>query len=198
MRSSDVLFFISTDKPAPGYCQHHPCLCARAEEMAAQGMTTAAVEMHQGVPDVWVRCRLRTGSRFSHTPQTAAPSLVARSSRRPGGSFHSRDFSGTEGAGLPQRGGHRWRVTLFHREPRATLIASQLVRLATADTFAYWRSHYGAIPTVPLTTEVDPGLVRHKRDPGRCFLRAGWAVVGASCSHRHRGAIVLAAPSGNP
>ena len=32
--------------------------------------------------------------------------------------------------------------------------------------------------TVPLTTEVDPSRVRRKRDPGRCFRRAGWLVTG--------------------
>jgi hypothetical protein len=39
--------------------------------------------------------------------------------------------------------------------------------------------------------------VRHKRDPGRCFRRAGWREVGVSKSHRHRGALVFEAPSEN-
>lgn len=91
-------------------------------------------------------------------------------------------------------GGRQWRVTLFRREKGACLRCSDLVRLATAKTCAYWRSHYGCLPPVPLTTEVDPRRVRRKRDPGRCFLRAGWRPVGMSKSHRHRGAIVFAAP----
>lgn len=54
-------------------------------------------------------------------------------------------------------------------------------------------SHFGAVPVVPLTTEVDPGKVRPKRDPGRCFLRAGWTRVD-----ERRGLVVLQAPSARP
>jgi hypothetical protein len=93
--------------------------------------------------------------------------------------------------------GHRWRVTLFRREPGGELLSSALVRLATGLTLDYWRQHYGGLPPVPLTTEVDPRCVRRKRDPGRCFRRAGWRVVRLSRSHRHRGALVLEAPSEN-
>jgi hypothetical protein len=73
---------------------------------------------------------------------------------------------------LSPGGGLRWRVSLFRNEGAG--LSSDLVREATARTVAYWRSHYGALPAVPLTTEVDPGRTRHKRDPGRCFRRAGW------------------------
>lgn len=66
----------------------------------------------------------------------------------------------------------RWRCSIFRNEgPR---LSSDLVREATAITLARWRRKYGALPSVPLTTEVDPARTRKKRDPGRCFLRAGW------------------------
>ena len=34
-------------------------------------------------------------------------------------------------------------------------------------------------------TYVDPNRVRHKRDPGRCFLRAGWKFVRVTKSGLH-------------
>lgn len=87
-----------------------------------------------------------------------------------------------------------WRVSLFRRE--SGLRSSDLISLATESTIAYWLSRYGGLPAVPLTTEVDPAAVRRKRDPGRCFRRAGWEVIGPTRSHRHRGAIVLRFGSG--
>jgi hypothetical protein len=82
---------------------------------------------------------------------------------------------------LDPRGRRRWRCSIFRNE--GPVRSSDLVREATARTFAHWRDHYGALPDVPLTTEVDASAVRAKRDPGRCFLRAGWTRrpgVGAS------------------
>ncbi len=72
-------------------------------------------------------------------------------------------------------GAERWRVTIFRREHGAQ--ASALIVEATTRTREFWRAHYGAEPRVPLTTEVDPSRVRRKRDPGRCFLRAGWTRI---------------------
>lgn len=83
----------------------------------------------------------------------------------------------------------RWRCAIFRREPESPHLASDLVREATARTYAYWTRHYGALPSVPLTTEVDPGKTRRKRDPGRCFLRAGWTRIG-----ERDGLVVLQAP----
>ena len=91
--------------------------------------------------------------------------------------------------GLDPAGAMRWRVTIFRREagPRA----SDIVRLATDATFASWtRRGLLPMPAEALTTEVNPGRVRHKRDPGRCFLRAGWRRIGVS----RRGLVVFAAP----
>lgn len=89
---------------------------------------------------------------------------------------------------LDPAGARRWRVTLFRREggPRA----SDQIREATAITADYWRRHYGALPGVPLTTEVDARRTRRKRDPGRCFVQAGWRRAGVSAS----GLVVLEAP----
>jgi hypothetical protein len=50
-------------------------------------------------------------------------------------------------------------------------IASDLIRAADAIAWERW-------PGERLYTFVDPARVRHKRDPGRCFLRAGWIHAG--------------------
>jgi hypothetical protein len=68
-----------------------------------------------------------------------------------------------------------WRCTIFRNE--GPVKSSVLVIEATRRTFEYWRRHYGAPPPIPLRTEVDPKRVRAKRDPGRCFIKAGWRVV---------------------
>lgn len=67
--------------------------------------------------------------------------------------------------------------------------SSDLIREATKRTYAFWRRRYGALPSVPLTTEVDPTKVRRKRDPGRCFLKAGWVRIEDA-----RGLAVFRAP----
>lgn len=77
---------------------------------------------------------------------------------------------------LDPMGTLRWRCTIFRNE--GPVRSSDLVREATALTFSLWRSEHGELPSVPLTTEVDPEKTRRKRDPGRCFLRAGWTSVG--------------------
>lgn len=82
-----------------------------------------------------------------------------------------------------------WRCSIFRNE--GTIRSSDLIREATARTRAYWRRHYGGVPSAPLRTEVDRERVRHKRDPGRCFIRAGWRVVGVTAA---RGFVVLEAP----
>lgn len=69
--------------------------------------------------------------------------------------------------------------TLFRNE--GPLLSSLLVR--EADTLAWSRW-----PDVPRHfTYVDPGQVRRKRDPGRCFRRAGWRPCGTS----QRGLLLL-------
>lgn len=88
---------------------------------------------------------------------------------------------------LDPAGGLRWRCSMFRNEGAG--LSSDLVREATERTFAYWLRHYSGLPAVRLTTEVDPDKTRRKRDPGRCFLRAGWRRT-----HVARGLVVLAAP----
>ena len=91
-------------------------------------------------------------------------------------------------------GGLHWRCSMFRNEGAG--LASDLVREATSLTFDWWRYHYGGLPPVPFRTEVDPAKVRPKRDPGRCFLRAGWRVVPPAEVPRatKRGFVVLEAP----
>jgi|SRR4051812_41984158 hypothetical protein len=87
---------------------------------------------------------------------------------------------------LDPAGGRRWRCSIFRNEgPRRS---SDLIRAATERTYDYWRRRFG-LPSVPLTTEVDPAKTRRKRDPGRCFRKAGWRVVREA-----RGLVVLQAP----
>lgn len=47
-------------------------------------------------------------------------------------------------------------------------------------------SAWGPLPLAGFVTHVDADRVRRKRDPGRCFLRAGWARVGET-----RGGLVV-------
>ena len=61
-----------------------------------------------------------------------------------------------------------WVNSLFRRESGP--LASELIREAVSATRWTW----GEPPVLGLVSFVDPGKVRHKRDPGRCYLRAGF------------------------
>ena len=50
------------------------------------------------------------------------------------------------------------------------MVSSELIRQAVAATVA----HFGPPPAMGFVSFVDGRRVRRKRDPGRCFLRAGW------------------------
>ena len=65
-----------------------------------------------------------------------------------------------------------WVNSLFRRESGP--LASDLIREAVAITRWYWSD----APTLGMVTFVDAGKVRHKRDPGRCYLRAGFRNAG--------------------
>ena len=65
-----------------------------------------------------------------------------------------------------------WVNSLFRRE--AGPMASVLIREAVAITRWYWP----AIPPLGMVTFVDHSKVRRKRDPGRCYRRAGFHHVG--------------------
>lgn len=90
---------------------------------------------------------------------------------------------------LDTAGNMRWRCTIFRNESQ--VLSSLLVIEATERTHAYWRRHYGALPSAHLTTEVNVDLVKRKRDPGRCFIRAGWSLVGETT----KGLLVFQAPA---
>lgn len=61
--------------------------------------------------------------------------------------------------------------TLFRNE--SAHLSSALILEAEQLAWARW-------PGARLFTYVDPGKVRRKRDPGRCFRKAGWQVCGQS------------------
>jgi len=65
-----------------------------------------------------------------------------------------------------------WVCSCFRNE--SDHLSSDLIRDAVAAT--RWR--YGDPPARGMVTFVDASKVRHKRDPGRCYLRAGFRNVG--------------------
>lgn len=73
----------------------------------------------------------------------------------------------------------RWRNSIF-RNVSGTL-SSALIEAATARTYRDWLVKYGALPDVPLTTEVDIEATDARRskhhDPGHCYAMAGWTWV---------------------
>jgi len=66
-----------------------------------------------------------------------------------------------------------WVCSAFRREDGAPL-ASELIRQAVAAT----RWKYGHAPALGMVTFVDADKTRPKRDPGRCYRRAGFRCVG--------------------
>lgn len=67
-----------------------------------------------------------------------------------------------------------WVNTTFRREGGER--ASDLIRAAVAATRWTWPD----VPELGMVTFVDPAKVRHKRDPGRCYLRAGFRHIGVT------------------
>lgn len=65
-----------------------------------------------------------------------------------------------------------WMCSAFRNE--SNWLSSGLVRDAVAAT----RAFYGEPPALGMVTFVDAGKVRRKRDPGRCFLKAGFKPCG--------------------
>lgn len=62
--------------------------------------------------------------------------------------------------------------TLFRNE--SGHLASELIQEAVAATLAKWPIP----PSLGMVTFVDPSKVRRKRDPGRCYRKAGFQLVG--------------------
>jgi hypothetical protein len=61
-----------------------------------------------------------------------------------------------------------WICSAFRNEGAA--LSSELIRTAVACT----RYHFGDPPEMGMVTFVDPMKIRRKRDPGRCFIKAGF------------------------
>jgi hypothetical protein len=72
-----------------------------------------------------------------------------------------------------------WVCTLFRNEGAG--LSSELIGEAVAATRALW----GEPPSLGIVTFVDPEKVRRKRDPGRCFLKAGWCRAGQTKGGLH-------------
>ena len=71
---------------------------------------------------------------------------------------------------------HAWRnawVNSFFRRERGDQLASELIAAAVARTRARWHP-----PADGIVSFIDPSCVKHKRDPGRCYRKAGWRHVG--------------------
>ncbi len=67
-----------------------------------------------------------------------------------------------------------WLCSAFRNE--GPLLSSTLIRQAVAAT----RWYYGAAPPLGMVTFVDASKVRHKRDPGRCYVKAGFTRLRAT------------------
>ena len=65
-----------------------------------------------------------------------------------------------------------WVCSAFRNE--GAHLSSELIRDAVAATLA----EYGEPPSIGMITFVDTTKTRRKRDPGRCYLRAGFKNAG--------------------
>lgn len=69
--------------------------------------------------------------------------------------------------------GGAWMCSAFRNERRDLHLSSDLITEALSATRFYWDP-----PREGMTTFVNPDKTKRKRDPGRCFLRAGFHVSG--------------------
>jgi len=67
-----------------------------------------------------------------------------------------------------------WINSCFRRESGP--VASELIREAVAAT----RWYFGDPPELGMVSFVDASKVKHKRDPGRCYRKAGFRKVGCT------------------
>ena len=65
-----------------------------------------------------------------------------------------------------------WVNSLFRNE--GGVLSSELIMAAVAHTRARWPG----VPPQGIVSFVDASKTRRKRDPGRCYRRAGWKHVG--------------------
>jgi hypothetical protein len=66
-----------------------------------------------------------------------------------------------------------WMNSLFRSEAQVDYLSSTLITAAVAATRAYWDP-----PPLGIVSFVDAAKTKHKRDPGRCYRKAGWIHVG--------------------
>jgi hypothetical protein len=69
-----------------------------------------------------------------------------------------------------------WMNSAFRNENRRRYLSSTLIREAVAATRYKWPD----VPALGMISFVDPAEVRSKRDPGYCFLMAGFKLVGTT------------------
>lgn len=72
-----------------------------------------------------------------------------------------------------------WVSSTFRRES-GDVLASDLIRAAVAATRWKWPN----VPDLGMVSFVNPRLIRHKRDPGRCYRKAGFRLVGETKTER--------------
>ena len=72
-----------------------------------------------------------------------------------------------------------WVNSLFRNEGAG--LSSDLIRQAVACTRWYWPE----VPPLGMVTFVDASKVRRKRDPGRCYIKAGFKHVGMTKGGLH-------------
>ena len=70
--------------------------------------------------------------------------------------------------------GGAWVCSAFRNEGAA--LSSRLI----SDAVAITRWYYGEPPSLGMVSFVDTSKTRRKRDPGRCYIRAGFKTVGTT------------------
>jgi hypothetical protein len=78
-----------------------------------------------------------------------------------------------------------WMCSMFRNETGGRLLSSDLIREAVACTRWIWPE----APPLGMVTFVDASKTRRKRDPGRCYVKAGWTRLEART--KEDGLIVL-------
>lgn len=67
-----------------------------------------------------------------------------------------------------------WMNSFFRNESQGQYLSSGLIRQAVAAT--RWR--WPKVPDLGMVTFIDRDKVKHKRDFGRCYLKAGFHICG--------------------
>jgi len=80
-----------------------------------------------------------------------------------------------------------WLCSCFRNE--GAVLSSVLIREAVAATRFYWPD----VPALGMITFIDTTKTRRKRDPGRCYRKAGFCVAGRTAG----GLVVLQLLPGN-